>query len=222
MTSLVIAAALFFGTHVLLSSTRLREVIVTRTGEKAFQALYSLISLVTIVWLCKEYARAGDLHLWGPLDALRPLVLVPIALAFLLAVIGVTTPSPTATGGESQLDQEESCRGILRVTRHPFLWGVAIWAFVHSIVTGDAASLILFGTFLLLALAGPPLIDAKRRNRLGDKWDRFAAITSSVPFAAIVQGRSSFRLAELGWLRIAAGLVVFGVFLGIHPWLFGG
>jgi uncharacterized membrane protein len=145
-----------------------------------------------------------------------------MALAFLLFVIGVMTPSPTATGGEAQLDQEEPCTGILRVTRHPFLWGVAIWAFLHLIVTGDAASMVLFGTFLVLALVGPPLIDAKRRERLGDKWNRFAAVTSSIPFAAIVDGRNTFKPAELGWIRVAVALIVCGIFFHIHPWLFGG
>jgi uncharacterized membrane protein len=37
-------------------------------------------------------------------------------------------------------------RGIQRVTRHPFLWGVAVWAFVHLIANGDVASLMLFGS----------------------------------------------------------------------------
>jgi len=76
-------------------------------------------------------------------------------------------------------------RAMLRVTRHPFLWGVAIWAVGHLLVNGDRASIVLFGGMLILAVSGTSSIDAKRRRKLGDKWDAYAAQTSNVPFAAI-------------------------------------
>jgi uncharacterized membrane protein len=34
-----------------------------------------------------------------------------------------------------------------RVMRHPFLWGVALWAIAHLLTNGDMASLLLFGAF---------------------------------------------------------------------------
>jgi uncharacterized membrane protein len=34
-----------------------------------------------------------------------------------------------------------------RLTRHPMLWGVTVWAAVHLVANGDLASLILFGSF---------------------------------------------------------------------------
>jgi uncharacterized membrane protein len=46
-----------------------------------------------------------------------------------------------------------------------------------------------FGPLLLLALVGPFSIDAKRRRAPGQRWEPFVAVTSSVPFAAVVQGR---------------------------------
>lgn len=47
---------------------------------------------------------------------------------------------------ESKLAQgADIARGIVRITRHPFLWGVALWALVHFIVNGDLASVILSG-----------------------------------------------------------------------------
>ena len=99
--------------------------------------------------------------------------------------------------------------------------GVAIWAFAHLVVNGDLASLILFASLLVLALAGPLSIDAKRSKRFGEKWDRFAAVTSNVPFAAIAQGRNSLELSELGWWRIAVALVLFGAVLMFHASVFG-
>src|ERR1700738_5279716 len=58
-------------------------------------------------------------------------------------------------------------RGIVRVTRHPFLTGVGLWALVHLIGNGDVASLFFFATWAIVALAGTASIDAKRRRLLG-------------------------------------------------------
>jgi uncharacterized membrane protein len=221
MTSLVLAALFFVGIHVFVSGSRLRGVIAARTGENGFQGLFSLLSLVGLAWLGTAYARAPYVALWGQLEALKPLALVVVLVAFLFAAIGLTTPSPTAAGGEGRLDDAEPARGILRVTRHPFLWGVAIWAAAHLLVNGDLAALVLFGALLTLALIGPLLIDGKRAARFGDRWERFAAVTSNVPFAAIASGRNRLRLGELGWWRVAIALGAYALLITTHGWLFG-
>jgi hypothetical protein len=141
--------------------------------------------------------------------------------AFLFVAIGIATPSPTAVGGEAALREGVRASGILRITRHPFLWGVTIWAVAHLLVSAKPASLIFFGSLLLLALVGPPSIDAKRARMFGEHWTSFAESTSSVPFLAISQGRNRLSLAEIGWWRVALALVLYAVFLGAHAWLFG-
>ena len=221
MLSLVLAAAFFVGIHIFISGTWLRGVIVDRTGERAFQALFSLLSVGGIVWLCWAYTTAGDVLLWGQINWFKPVALVVMVFAFLFVAIGLTTPTPTAVGGESQLNQNEPAMGILRITRHPFLWGVAIWAFAHLVLNGDAASLVLFGALLFLALIGPRMIDAKRGQTSGKKWTRFIAVTSNVPFGAIIEGRNSLKIRELGWWRVGTGLVLYGLFLHFHLRLFG-
>ena len=101
------------------------------------------------------------------------------------------------------------------------LWGVAVWAFGHLLVNGDLASFILFGTMLVLAVLGTYSIDAKRRRALGDKWDAFAAQTSTLPFAAIFSGRQAMPgLGEVGW-RLIVGLGVWIALALAHPFLFG-
>lgn len=221
MTSLVFPALVFIGLHVFVSGTRLRGAIVARTGEKGFQGLFSLLSLVAIVWMCRAYGQAGSITLWGEVAALRPAAMVLMFFAALLVVLGLTTPNPTTAGAEGQLDRPEPATGVLRISRHPFLWGVALWALTHLLLTGDAASFVFFGTFALVALIGPPLIDAKRQARFGAKWESFASVTSNVPFGAILQGRNTFNLDEVGWWRLGLGVGLYVAFLGTHRWLFG-
>jgi uncharacterized membrane protein len=86
---------------------------------------------------------------------------------------------------------------------------------------GDLASLVFFGAFLILSLAGPASIDKKRKEVFGADWDRFAAVTSIIPFMAIIQERNSLQLGELGWWRPVVAVIVFGIFLDIHRYLFG-
>ncbi len=221
MISLVLAAAFFVGIHVFISGTRSRDSLALRLGDQGFRAFFSLLSLAGMVWMCWAYGHAPTIDLWGKAHAFRPLALGLVLVAFLFVGIGLTTPSPTAVGGEAQLDQAEPAQGLLRITRHPFLWGVALWAFTHLVSNGDAASVVLFGALLVLALIGPPSIDAKRHRTFGGKWARFAAVTSNVPFAAIIEGRNMFRLDEVGMWRIGVGLIAFGLLLFSHRWLFG-
>src|SRR5262249_35095813 len=104
---------------------------------------------------------------------------------------------------------------------HPFLWGVAIWAAMHLVVNGNARALVLFGALLFLGLYGPISIDAKRARRFGAAWERYAAVTSNVPFVAIAQGRNQLRLGEFGWGRSAFAVVAFTTVLLLHPLMFG-
>ena len=97
--------------------------------------------------------------------------LVITFIAFMLIVPGLLTPNPTSVRQEGQLEKPDAVRGMLRVTRHPFLWGVALWAAGHLMVNGDLASLILFGSLLVLAVLGTTSIDAKRRRALGATWE---------------------------------------------------
>jgi uncharacterized membrane protein len=224
MLDLWAAAAFFLAIHLAVSGTRLRDRITGAIGETPYMALFSLVSLGGIVWLVMAFNaaqfEANRLYWVAPawLAHLTPLVMI---VAFLFAVIGLTTPNPTAVKAEGLLDQPESIRGMLRITRHPFLWGVMLWAAMHIAVNGDKAAIIFFGTFLLLAALGTISIDEKRRRKLGPKWEAFAHATSNLPFAAILSGRNRLAAGELGWWRILAALAAFGAIFYGHLWLFG-
>jgi uncharacterized membrane protein len=56
-----------------------------------------------------------------------------------------------------------------------------------------------------------------KRKKSNPDWPRFAAVTSHVPFIAILQKRNRFRWREIGWLRPALGLAAFFAVLAFHP-----
>lgn len=221
MGSLVLAGAVFVGIHLCIAGTRLRDRIVGAVGEQAYLGLFSLLSIASLGWLILAYRTAPRAHLWATPTSVRAVAIPLLLLAVALVVIGLTTPSPTAAGGAGALEREDAARGILRVTRHPFLCGVALWALLHLILNGDSASLVLFATLLVLAVSGPRSIDAKRQRAYGERWQRFAARTSIVPFAAIAAGRNHLRLGEIGAWRVALALAAYVLLIASHGRLFG-
>lgn len=221
MGSLMAAAAFFVGIHWFLAGTELRWKIAGRIGEEAFQSLFSLVSLAGMIWLVQAYRAASYTELWGQVAALRPLALVLMLVAFFFVVLAFTSQNPTAVRGGAALKETEPAKGIQRITRHPFLWGALIWALTHLVLNGDLASVIFFGAFLLLTIRGPFSIDKKRAKIFGADWQRFAAVTSNVPFQAIIEGRNSLKIVELGWWRLILVLVLYGFFLHMHQTFFG-
>lgn len=213
---LVVATAAFLLTH-FVPSTRLRPQLVATLGEARYRGLYVLVAFATLGWMIWAYAHAPAQELlWTPLRHL-PLALMPVAL--ILVVGGLVRSNPTAVGAERLLKSDEPARAMIRITRHPFMWGAMLWAAVHILANADAKSTVFFGGFLVLAGLGTVLID-RRKSALPD-WPRFAALTSNVPFLAIAQGRNRVVWREIGWLRPLVGVAVFVVLLLLHPWLFG-
>lgn len=223
MTALIAAAAFFVLLHFLVSGTRLRGAIVGVIGEGPYMGLFSLASAAGLLWLGLAYGAArgmGEVY-WDVGAGARHAAFLIQLLAFVFIVIGLTTPNPTSVKQEGTLAKADVVKGMLRVTRHPFLWGVAIWAAGHLLVNGDAASVLLFGSMLGLALGGTASIDAKRKRTLGAAWDAFAAQTSNAPFAAIVAGRQKLSLGEIGWWRFLLAVAVWAAILWGHRWIGG-
>jgi uncharacterized membrane protein len=223
MANLIAAAVFFLAIHFGVSGTRLRDRLVGMLGERAFRGLFALASVVGLIWMARAYSHAPHVDLWGQVLALKPIALALVLIAFAFIVIGISTPSPTTAGMESQLTRDVQVRGMTRITRHPFLWGTALWALVHFVVNGDAASAVLFGSLLLLALAGTASIDAKRRRNYGERWEQFARVTSNIPFAAIAAGRNQLgpALREIGIVRPLIAIVIFAAVFALHGRLFG-
>jgi len=215
---LIIAAVVWIALHIGVAGSRLRDRVVRGIGEGAFRGAFAALSIAVLVWLSLSYNAAATTPAWRAPAWLLALLVLAMLPACVLFVGSVTTPNPTAIGGEGTAAQP--C-GIQRVTRHPMLWSFAIWAAVHVIGNGDTASLVFFGAFLITALAGMPSIDAKLARRDPAAWSPLEAGTSIVPFAAIVGGRNRLVWNEIGWWRLGLGLIFWGLLLYLHPLVIG-
>ena len=214
MTALVLATAAFLLTH-LVTGTPLRPRLVAALGEWPYRGVYSAIAFITLGWMIWAYAHTPPEALWR---GWRPLPLIVMPVAFILIVCGYRR-NPTMVGADKLLANEDPARGMIRITRHPIMWGLMLWAGSHILARGDVKSLVFFGGFLAVALIGTLSMD--RRKRADANWARFAAVTSHVPFVAIGQGRNRLVWSEIGWTRPLIAIAVFFVLLALHPLLFG-
>lgn len=217
---LALAALAWFLLHAAVAGSGLRALLIERFGEKAYRGGFSLASVASLWWLVSEYRGAPFHPLWlapRPLYFV-PLALVPLALVFLVGAF--TVPSPTSVGGEKHLAAGDAARGLLRVTRHPFLWAVTLWATAHLLVNVDAGSLLFFSSLGVTALRGAFDIDRKRRRSNPVEFARFEATTSNVPFAALLAGKNRLVLREL-WLPVGLGLAVTLAAVAFHARFFG-
>ncbi len=221
LTALLLAMVGFVGGHFLLSWPPVRSRLVAALGEKPFLAAYSLVSALFLIWAIMAYGDAPFVGIWELGVAGRALATALMPIALILAAVGLTTPNPTIVGGERFDDANQAARGIVTITRHPFLWGATLWAIAHLAANGDAASAMLFGGILILSLGGMVAIDHKRALRLGDAWQAFAAKTSRIPFAAAAAGRVKIDWKGVGLWRVALGVVIYAILVFSHGWLFG-
>jgi uncharacterized membrane protein len=213
---LLVAALIFTFTHLGISSTSIRAMLIEVLSENGYLAFYSVIAFITLGTMIYSYGEVGHQdYLWpdtGWTSTLAKLVM-PVALIFL--VCGLTAKNPTSVKMEAAVDEEPA--GILRVTRHPVQWGILLWASSHLIANGDVASLIFFLTFAVVSAYGTYSIDRKRQLSLDEsKWGHFTAVTSNIPFAAILAGRNKLVVSELGWGKLTIALLLFVSLVYFH------
>ncbi len=218
LTELALAAAVFVAGHVLISGTRLRDRLVSKIGERPYLAAFSALSLFLLWWLIGAYQGAPYVGLWETGPGVRHGAMAVMLAATVLVAAGISPTSPTGVDLGGGL---KAPAGIFKVTRHPVMWGIGLWALVHMAANGDAAGVILFGAMALLAFAGALSIDAKKRRLLGEEWTRFTAETSFIPFAALIGGRTRLGLREFGPWRLIAGMALFALLYFAHEPVIG-
>lgn len=216
MTGLIIAALCLLVTHFGIAGSSLRPRLVAAMGEPAYRAVYSVVALAATVWLVVAWRTAPFVELWPSGPGLRHLPMLVMPVALLLIACGVMQRNPTAIGAGSG-----EARGMVRVTRHPVMWGIGLWALVHILANGDLAAILFFATFAVLAFGGMATLDRKYAARDPAGWRQLVASTSILPFRAILDGRQRLRPREIGWAPLAVAAGLFVVLLLLHPWVIG-
>ena len=215
--SIIAPWALFLGTHMGLSSLRLRPKLVSLLGAGGFTAGYSIVALATFIPLVLVYGQNKHVgaYLWygSPFEAARPLMALGMVLALSLCVGAFMNPSPSsiAPGGGK-------VRGVLRISRHPLFMGVALIGILHlAVARVHAADLAFFLGLPIVSLIGGWHQDRRHLATGGEAFADFYASTSFLPSAR--GGLQAFREAPLSLL---AGVMLTVGLRVAHPMIFGG
>lgn len=205
LTPLIVAAVVFVGSHFILSHP-LRGPLVAMMGEGGFATLYSLVALASFIWLVVEYRGSPPTPpLWQAGDALWAIVTLVMLIASIL-FMGSLLKNPAFPNPGAPAKLPPAAKGAYAVTRHPMMWGFALWGLCHIAVFPTGANIVLCGAIIVLALGGAALQDRKKEKLQPETWPLWEARTSYWPFAAIASGRA--KLSGFGGHDLAGGLVV--------------
>ena len=194
MSLLIPTCVLFVGTHLLLSHP-LRDGLAGRIGERGFQIAYSIVAIATFIMVVQAWrGMPPEPPLWTVGDGLwilATLLVLFASILFMGSLIG--NPALAAPGAEKAA--AAAPRGVFAITRHPMMWGFALWAVAHVMVMPTPAQIVLSATIIFLALVGSAGQDAKKARLMGDAWHGWAARTSFMPYARQLSGKSSWSEA---------------------------
>ena len=203
MTMLIEASLAFVGTHFLMSHP-LRAGLVAKLGEVGFAISYTVVSLLTFGWMIWAYPAASaeaPAPLW---DTGQVGWIVATLLMWLGSVLflGSLRRNPAFPRPGKKIEKIDEPSGVYAITRHPMMWGFALWAIVHAIVNPTEASLVLGFALAFLALVGAVLQDRKKEMLLGELWRGWKAKTSFIPYGKGLKSADAFALATgtLVWL----------------------
>jgi uncharacterized membrane protein len=197
----------FAGSHLVLSSLPVRTRLVAAMGERVFQGLYSLVVLGLFIPLVATYfthKHAGAV-LWSipSVPPVRWIMYAGVAVAFVLVVGSQVTPSPA-----NLVPGEARPRGVLHITRHPFVMGTALWALIHLVANGTATAVAFFGGFVVFGLVGARHQDARKIASNVPGYREFCAATPFLPFTGKETLRGLRELAPAAAIGVAATVVV--------------
>ncbi len=217
---LIAANIAFVGSHFAMSHP-LRAPMAKALGATGFQIAYSLVSFATLAWVYFAFKAAPPADLAGSGEvgwALATILTLPAMVLFAGSLIGnPALPTPMA---QEQARAEPT--GVFRMTRHPMMWGFALWALSHIILWWSTRTVVLALAMGFLALVGAHMQDRKKRVLMGDAWAQWESRTSywprwrklfSVGPVPLIVGIALF--AGLSWLHMPLG----GIPAGVWRWI---
>lgn len=190
MLILIIGLAIFLGLHsVRIVADGWRSSRIARYGESRWKGAYTLGALIGFALIVYGYslARKAPVVLWYAPDWSRHLAATLTLVAFVLVAAAYSPPNhfKAALG-------------------HPMLVGTKVWALAHLFSNGTLADLLLFGGFLVWAVAAYG--SARRRDRLaGVSYPRATGRGTVVSLAA----------GLVGWALFA--FYLHGLMIGVQP-----
>lgn len=219
LTSLVAASIAFVGSHFALSHP-LRTPLVRRLGETGFSGLYSVVAFATLGWMVWAFRALPPSPLGGEGAWAASSLLTIVALVLFLGSLrgNPALPDPRAAQGLA----EKQPAHVFRVTRHPMMWGFALWALAHVIVAPAGRTLVMGLAIGFLALVGAHLQDRKKEALMGDAWASWESKTSYWPrFGKLFSaGIGLWAAALVVWLAVTwAHMPAASVPAGIWRWL---
>ena len=199
------SALLFVGLHFLLSHP-LRAPLVRAMGEALFRAFYSFVALATFAGMIWYYHAIGrEPQIWPVGEAywiIGTLLMWLGSILFVGSFVGnPALPMARRPSGPA--------KGVFAITRHPMMWGFALWAITHLLVVATAKAMVFDSAIILLALAGSAMQDRKKKSLMGEAWHEWSAQTAFVPFTR--------GLASPGLFAFVGGTVLLLVATWLHP-----
>lgn len=181
MLPLLLGLLVFTGVHLLPMQVDVRRGLITRYGEMAYKAAFSLVAALGLGLIIFGYHKAQthlgkNPQLWSPPTWGRHVTMLLMVPVFPLLI-------------ETYLPGR-----IAAAVRHPMITAVKLWAAGHLLIRGDAASMLLFGG--LLAWAVLDRISLKRRASAGRVTTVQANVMNDV--IAVVVGLALYG-AMLKW-----------------------
>lgn len=223
LASLIAANIAFVGGHFALSHP-LRGFLAGLLGEKAFLALYSLVQIAVFVWIVVAFRAVGPggQTLWNGQSSTLWGIASLLTLVSLLLVVGSFKGNPALPATNPEAIPNAKPYGVFAVTRHPMMWGVAIWALAHVLVSPNARTTITAVSMAILALVGSFLQDGKKEALLGQAWNGWESRTTFAPrwsrLGAI--GLGTWVAAIAAWLVLTwAHIPLASVPAGIWWWV---
>ncbi|WP_324828765.1 NnrU family protein [Qipengyuania zhejiangensis] len=220
LTSLAAASIALVGTHFAFSHP-LRAPLVRAVGATGFLGLYSVVAAACMVWMYFAFTASppGGLGGTGDVGWILATVLTLPALVLFFGSL-VRNPALPAPGAEKIATQEPS--GAMKVTRHPMMWGFALWAISHLVLWWSWRTVIVALAILILALVGARLQDRKKEALMGDAWTQWESRTSYWPRWGRLRetGAVLWLVALVAWLAITwAHIHAAGIPAGIWRWI---
>ncbi|AHB89236.1 zeta-carotene isomerase nnrU [Thermosynechococcus sp. NK55a] len=188
-----------------------------QVGARAYRIFFALVSLplATILILYFLAHRYDGVQLWQlqGVPGMGALVWGLSALSFLFLYPATFNLLEIAAVQKPEVHLYET--GIIRITRHPQLWGQVIWCVAHTLWLGTSFSLLTSLGLIAHHCFGVWHGDRRWYARHGEAFAALKNRTSIIPFKAIWEGKQQLVWQE--FLRPAYGGVV--IFVALLWWL---